>query len=406
VAGLGLRGVCALGLGALATTSPLPVQGFAAEAVAPVNNRDYGKTAQQLIRNARKSIHLMLYQTRFYPEYPDTLTNYLLVDLIEAKKRGVDVKMIVDTGEWNPSQKNEYNADFMDRLTTSGIEIWEDAPQDVSHEKVLLVDDDISLVSSHNWTFYSIANNNEVAAVVFSAPLNAWFKEYFGARCAAGKPRANVSGRPESKAAGASLGVRDLAGLKSYPAMDVQPIANRDYYPAVHDAFLSASKSIDVVQISMTVYPSKPMVDGSKPALPGEPASQTNVLVQDLVAAQKRGVKVRVVLDKSEIRDDAANLDAVRLLQQNGVSVYQDDLKVQTHAKMLRIDGDKTIVGSTNWTYPALENGNEVSVLIRSAEINKVYEDYVETLLKSSAPYVVESKSIWNTDTVRNSKAD
>jgi phosphatidylserine/phosphatidylglycerophosphate/cardiolipin synthase-like enzyme len=39
-------------------------------------------------------------------------------------------------------------------------------------------------------------------------------------------------------------------------------------------------------------------------------------------------------------------------------------------------DGESTLLGSTNWTYYALTNNNEVSVLIRSKEVAKELVDY------------------------------
>ena len=40
------------------------------------------------------------------------------------------------------------------------------------------------------------------------------------------------------------------------------------------------------------------------------------------------------------------------------------------------VDGQLTLLGSTNWTYYALTNNNEVSVLIRSKELAKAIIDY------------------------------
>ena len=40
------------------------------------------------------------------------------------------------------------------------------------------------------------------------------------------------------------------------------------------------------------------------------------------------------------------------------------------------VDGKLTLVGSTNWTYYALTNNNEASVLIRSKEVAKAFVDY------------------------------
>ncbi|MBX7244531.1 MAG: hypothetical protein K1X53_03475 [Candidatus Sumerlaeaceae bacterium] len=384
------------------------------EAITPINNREYAPAVRTLFQNAKKRILLHLYQARYYPEYPDTATNYFLTDLIAAKKRGVDVKVLMDMGDWNPSNKNEYNADFCDRLTTSGIEIWYDSPTDVSHEKVIVVDETITVVSSHNWTFYSLAKNNEVGVVIFSPEVNAWFTRYWADHAKLGQPKANTipaslelanyKAPANAGAATGSLTGADLKDFRKYPAADVEPIADRLFYPAMHREFLNAKQSIDVVQRSLSLYDNLPRIAGKSP-LPGEPASMTNVLAEDLVSAHKRGVKVQVILSTPEGFDTSDSDKTAAYLMPKGVAVYHDDPKVQTHAKMAMVDSDKTIVGSTNWTYPAIEQGNEASVIVTSPEVNKVYQDYVATILKSGAPYKVQAgKSIWDSTSNASSR--
>lgn len=368
-----------------------------AEAVAPVNDAAYTSAVQELLLGARKSLRLMLYQTRYYGEYPDTVTNRWVSDLIDARQRGVDVQVIVDTGNWNPSMKNDYNLDYVDRLTTAGVRIWEDAPDVVSHQKVILADDDLVLVASNNWTFYSLARNNEVAVVVQSRELNQWFGKYFEERKAEGKPRANASAAPDPSTS-AGLTRADLGMLEWHPAVTVEPIPNRLFYPAVHEAIINARASVTVLQRSLTMYDRPPQRD-ERASLPLAPASETNVLAADLVAAHKRGVAVKVILDRSENMDDPGNDQTAAYLQRHGVPVFRDDLQTQTHAKLVVIDDDKVVVGSTNWTRPALEDGNEASVLVTSREVNKVYQEYVASILRSAAPYQAISRSIWDTTT-------
>jgi phosphatidylserine/phosphatidylglycerophosphate/cardiolipin synthase-like enzyme len=40
------------------------------------------------------------------------------------------------------------------------------------------------------------------------------------------------------------------------------------------------------------------------------------------------------------------------------------------------VDGQLTLLGSTNWTYYALTNNHEAAVLIRSKEVAKELTDY------------------------------
>jgi phosphatidylserine/phosphatidylglycerophosphate/cardiolipin synthase-like enzyme len=251
------------------------------------------------------------------------------------------------------------------------------------------------VVASLNWTFYSIARNNEVGAVVFSRPLNEWFGKYFEERKAQGNARANADKVPEPRKA-APLKPADFPELKELPVADVKPIPNRLFYPAVHDAIIHSKKSVTVLQRSINLYTSPPQGD-ERSRLPGGPASETNVLAEDLVAAKTRGVDVKVILDQEEGREDPENNEAAAFFRSHGVTVLRDALTTQTHAKLVVIDDDKVILGSTNWTRPALENGNEASILVTSREVNKVYQDYVASILRSAAPYQAISRSVWDT---------
>jgi phosphatidylserine/phosphatidylglycerophosphate/cardiolipin synthase-like enzyme len=51
------------------------------------------------------------------------------------------------------------------------------------------------------------------------------------------------------------------------------------------------------------------------------------------------------------------------------------------------VDGQLALVGSTNWTYYALTNNNEVSVLIRSKEVAKVLVDYFNQVKATGSPH-------------------
>ena len=55
--------------------------------------------------------------------------------------------------------------------------------------------------------------------------------------------------------------------------------------------------------------------------------------------------------------------------------IYDSPSKT-THTKVMIIDEQLTLLGSTNWTYSALTDNNEVSVLIRSKEVAKDLGDY------------------------------
>ena len=108
------------------------------------------------------------------------------------------------------------------------------------------------------------------------------------------------------------------------------------------------------------------------------PNTPSNLLVKELIDTKKRGVKVEVILEVREGSDRTTkrNRHTGKILSQGGVEVVYDSLSKTTHAKLMVVDGYLTLLGSTNWTYYALTNNHEASVLIRSKEIAKEVVDY------------------------------
>ena len=104
-----------------------------------------------------------------------------------------------------------------------------------------------------------------------------------------------------------------------------------------------------------------------------------------------------MILDKSQDSEGASNSKTATELARQGVAVFADDETVQTHAKLLVIDDDKVVVGSTNWTWPAFETGNEVSILVKSKAMNKAYKEFVNTCVTSGSLYLDNKISVWPT---------
>jgi cardiolipin synthase len=58
------------------------------------------------------------------------------------------------------------------------------------------------------------------------------------------------------------------------------------------------------------------------------------------------------------------------------VDVIFDSPQKTTHAKLMIVDEQMTLLGSTNWTYYALTHNHEASLVIRSKEVAKELADY------------------------------
>ncbi len=133
----------------------------------------------------------MMYSARYYTEPPEYARNYthrkdqpysnsnlLLEDLIEAAERGVEVVVILDSSDWN-KENTQKNRLFARRLKNGGVKTFLDDPQVTTHDKLILVDDDLTIVGSTNWTYYALEENNETSVVIKSDEINMVYRKYF-----------------------------------------------------------------------------------------------------------------------------------------------------------------------------------------------------------------------------------
>ena len=149
------------------------------------------------------------------------------------------------------------------------------------------------------------------------------------------------------------------------PAEDVQLVVDVQYFQVAKKMIQEAKHSIQVMMFEMGYYDRNPN-------------TPSNLLIKELINAKKRGVNVEVLLEvrEGEDRTTKRNRHTGKILSEGGVAVIYDSLVKTTHTKLMVVDGKLTLLGSTNWTYYALTNNNEASVLIRSKEVAKALVDY------------------------------
>lgn len=139
--------------------------------ITPVSDRGYYLKTHQILQNSKESIHMVMFEVKYYPKYPNSHENILVRDLIEAKKRGVDVKIIVD------EYSNKDNA--YDYLKKNGVEIKYDPENITTHSKVIIVDGKIIILGSTNWSYFSLDNNHETDIVIEDSETAEYFENYF-----------------------------------------------------------------------------------------------------------------------------------------------------------------------------------------------------------------------------------
>jgi phospholipase D len=93
-------------------------------------------------------------------------------------------------------------------------------------------------------------------------------------------------------------------------------------------------------------------------------------IVDELVKAHNRGVKVRVLLDKSNLTDRYTKMQQ---LISAGIDVSIDKVPGIAHNKVIIIDKSKVITGSFNFTNSADNRNAENVIIIKSQDIAEIY---------------------------------
>jgi phosphatidylserine/phosphatidylglycerophosphate/cardiolipin synthase-like enzyme len=98
----------------------------------------------------------------------------------------------------------------------------------------------------------------------------------------------------------------------------------------------------------------------------------SRAIAKALLNAQKRGVSIQVILDKSNLSD---NYSAADFTAHTGIPTYIDAQHSIAHNKIMIIDTEVVITGSFNFTRAAEVNNAENILVIRSKELAKIYID-------------------------------
>jgi len=277
--------------------------------------------------------------------------NALINELIAAKKRGVDVQVILDQSR--RSDGRIHNEEIAEHLKANGIEVmrYPKPKASIDHVKLLVVDDRRAMIGGMNWGVHSPVNHdgNILVEGREAAELK---KQIFdsSARFSGGKPKqTDLHPDREDK-------VRVLT---------TQPEEQDGGRETIKEEILKN-------------------INGAKKSVHAELFCLTHKdVVQSLKDAHNRGVDVKVMLDPNLY---IINRKAFYELKDAGVPVkwfkVDVDKEEKLHGKWATIDGERTIVGSANWSKKGLDRGEpgkrtnrEANVLVNDESATSIFEN-------------------------------
>lgn len=145
---------------------------------------------------------------------------------------------------------------------------------------------------------------------------------------------------------------------------NAKPILDTEYINNVVNAINNAHDFVHIAMYEFKIY------------------NTTMPIINALIRAKQKGVDVDVIIDASSWNKKltSENKKTITYLKQHDVNAKQDSKKTTLHSKVVVIDNNTVIVGSTNIGYYALTKNHEANILIKDENIAQQFENYFEFL--------------------------
>jgi phosphatidylserine/phosphatidylglycerophosphate/cardiolipin synthase-like enzyme len=152
--------------------------GIPVEDVEVLNNRDYFLRTIEMIKNAEKTIDIAMLEVHASFNREGDPIRELVDALIFAHNKGVKVRLIVESSNWNKNSTRR-NSEAVDYLRKHGVTAYFDDPDTTLHAKMLVIDSIYTIIGSTNWSYYAMAQNGESSVSMKSREVAKYYLEKF-----------------------------------------------------------------------------------------------------------------------------------------------------------------------------------------------------------------------------------
>ncbi|HEY6872351.1 MAG TPA: phospholipase D-like domain-containing protein [Geobacteraceae bacterium] len=140
-------------------------------------DREYGEALLQGVRDARKSVICTFYLFKT-AGYGGNQPRRIAEELIRARRRGVDVTVVLERDNGRKGGVTEDNRQTAAFLSRGGVKVFFDSPSVVTHAKAVVIDGLHVYLGSHNLTQGALRRNNEISVLIDSPELAAEVTAY------------------------------------------------------------------------------------------------------------------------------------------------------------------------------------------------------------------------------------
>jgi phosphatidylserine/phosphatidylglycerophosphate/cardiolipin synthase-like enzyme len=258
--------------------------------------------------------------------------------VIAAKVRGVEVRVMLNRARRDGEEENE---ETRKSLQAAGIEVMDPNPEFVlTHEKSMTVDDEITFIKSLNWDTKNLTTT------------------------------------------------RDYVIVTNYPHEVKEAIAgfeadwNREKFETGSDASLIWCPGNGRDRIAG-------FIDNANHSLYLQNERyQDLVIIERLIQASKRGVKVHVMAKAPhtlKVDKLIEGVEGLRIMDDVGIKIHVMK-HPKLHGKILFSDNNRAVVGSINLTAGSFEDRRELAIELNDDDVIDRLSDVIKTDWESSHP--------------------
>ena len=155
-----------------------PTYNWQSATVDPVIGGSFFAKAVDLINQAASSVCICVFTARYYRGKSRNPVNELFDALRRAANRGVAVRMLLNQNFYD-HEASQHNVFIAKYFKARNLEAAMGGASTRIHSKLILIDEHITVIGSHNYSARAHRTNFETSVIIKSDEINAYFKKEF-----------------------------------------------------------------------------------------------------------------------------------------------------------------------------------------------------------------------------------
>ena len=132
-----------------------------------ISGREYPANVIPLIKSAKKSIDIIVFDWRWYPQDPGASCQLFNQAIVQSARKKVKIRVIAN------------NDQVINILKSEGCEAKRLRSSKLVHCKLIIIDDNIVIVGSHNITQSAFQMNLELSVILHEGESKESFVNFF-----------------------------------------------------------------------------------------------------------------------------------------------------------------------------------------------------------------------------------